>query len=448
MSSKRLIGVVVLTTSAWLTSGAALAAGDWTLERVIEQVLRDNPDARMARERIAAARAGMKQARAAFWPRVQLESSYTYTNNPVMAFGAILNQKAFGPDIDDFNDVPAVDNFNVRGSLMLPLFVGGSNLAGNASAKAQAQAAKHGAEAVRRALSFAAARAFFTVKKVRSFEQAAEAAVRAFERNQEISQKRFNAGTLLKADVLQVEVRLAQAREELVRARNARRLAQHALRNLLGLDSGELTLDRRSPELTVPKTDAPARRSELAAAEQQVRSAEAAIRRAKGSYWPRVDGVASLGYDAGLEREGDNVSYMAGVQLRWQVWDGLATQGRVAQARAALRMAREQQRKLRLALDLELTRARIRLEEASERLAVSEKSIAQAEQSVKLTRARFEQGLALATQLLDAETALTAARVRRAESQADKSIAISALRKALGLPQIETKTPSTKGDAK
>jgi outer membrane protein TolC len=53
-----------------------------------------------------------------------------------------------------------------------------------------------------------------------------------------------------------------------------------------------------------------------------------------------------------------------------------------------------------------------------------------------LTRARFEQGLALATQLIDAETALTAVRARRAEAEADQRIAVAALRKALGLGQL------------
>jgi outer membrane protein TolC len=39
--------------------------------------------------------------------------------------------------------------------------------------------------------------------------------------------------------------------------------------------------------------------------------------------------------------------------------------------------------------------------------------------------------------LIDAEAALLAARVRRAEAEADRQIAIAALRKALGLPQLD-----------
>jgi outer membrane protein TolC len=46
-------------------------------------------------------------------------------------------------------------------------------------------------------------------------------------------------------------------------------------------------------------------------------------------------------------------------------------------------------------------------------------------------------GEALSTQLIDSETALVAARVRRAEAEADQQIAIAALRKALALPQLD-----------
>ena len=89
-----------------------------------------------------------------------------------------------------------------------------------------------------------------------------------------------------------------------------------------------------------------------------------------------------------------------------------------------------------LAIELEAEQARIRLNEATERLSVLDKTTTSAEESAKLTRARFEQGLALATQLIDAETAYTAVRVRRAEADADRRIAVAALRRALGLPQI------------
>src|SRR6185369_10043173 len=123
-------------------------------------------------------------------------------------------------------------------------------------------------------------------------------------------------------------------------------------------------------------------------------------------------------------------------------WDGFSTRSKAREANANLESAREEQRKLRLALDFEVEQARLDLKAADERLAVSSKTVEQAAESAKLTRGRFEQGLALSTQLIDSETALVAARVRRAEAEADQRIAVAALRKALALPQLDSKANS------
>ncbi len=126
--------------------------------------------------------------------------------------------------------------------------------------------------------------------------------------------------------------------------------------------------------------------------------------------------------------------------LQWDLWDGKLTRAKVREANANLESAREEQRKLRLALDLEVEQARLDLKAANERLSVTEHAVAQAEESASLTRARFEQELALTKDLTDAETALVAARVRRAEAEADRQIATAALRKALALPQLDSQS--------
>ena len=73
---------------------------------------------------------------------------------------------------------------------------------------------------------------------------------------------------------------------------------------------------------------------------------------------------------------------------------------------------------------------------------MTDQAVAQATESASLTRARFEQELALPKDMIDAETALVAARVRRAEAEADRQIAIAAVRKALALPQLESQAKS------
>jgi outer membrane protein TolC len=181
------------------------------------------------------------------------------------------------------------------------------------------------------------------------------------------------------------------------------------------------------------------KRPELAAARERVSAAQSQVRGSKSGYQPRVSAFGSLDYDYGWVTEGEGKSYTAGVLFRWDLWDGFATRSKAREAQANLETASEEQRKLRLALDLEVEHARLDLKAADERLTVSSKTVEQAEESAKLTRGRFEQGLALSTQLIDSEAALLAARVRRAEAQSDQRIAVAALRKALALPQLDSR---------
>ena len=159
---------------------AAQAAEPWTLERSLDQALSHNPDARIARQRIAAAQAGLEQANAAFWPRLQFQSSYTRTDNPMMVFGAILDQRAYSSSLN-FDDVPDIDDWNARGLLTFPLYTGGRNKAERETARANADAARQDNIAVRNTLEFEVARLFYTVLKTRQFIRATEAAVHSFE---------------------------------------------------------------------------------------------------------------------------------------------------------------------------------------------------------------------------------------------------------------------------
>ena len=422
---------------------AALAAEPWTLERALEQGLLHNPDARLAEQRMAAARAGLEQASAAFWPRLQLQSSYTRTDNPMTVFGSILNQRAYSPSLN-FNNVPDVDDLNARGLVTVPLYAGGRNMAAREAARANNQAARQDNEAVRNALGFEIARAFYTVLKTREFTRTAEAQVNAFEKNLAVARKRSEAGAALKTDVLDIEVRLAQAREDLVRARNAHVLAERALRNLIGIESGGFAVADTAPAVSAPDSGDFSGRSELAAARHRERAAQEQLRGAKAGYLPRVSAFGSADYDYGWKLNHDGESYTAGALVQWDIWDGRLTRAKVREASANLEASREEERKLRLALDLEVEGARLELQSANERIGVTEQAVAQASESVAITRARFEEGLALVTQLIDAETALVAARVRRAEAQADQRIAVAALRKGMALPQLDSAPASAK----
>jgi outer membrane protein TolC len=105
-------------------------------------------------------------------------------------------------------------------------------------------------------------------------------------------------------------------------------------------------------------------------------------------------------------------------------------------ARAEAARARAEGERLRIGLDLALERARIALKDAMTRVEVSSQAVELATRSADLARARFEEGAALPTQLVDAESELLAARLRNVDARTDRDIAALELRRALGLEPL------------
>ena len=429
-------GLLARASAAQPASARAL-----TLDEAEKLALGKNPDLASAQQRVNAARAALQQANAAFWPQVRVSESYAASDNPVQAFMMTLNQRAFNFGAN-FNHPDTTDNLNTKVLATYPLYNGGSDLAARQAARLGAEAGENSLDAVRNELVFEVARGFYTVGKARQFVRAAEAAVASMESNLNVASNRFTQGTVLKSDFLDAEVRLSEARENLVRAQNALAISETIFRNVVGVGekedvtAGETSVEGEARERGSEPISSAAEldvshRPELLAARKAADAAERQVRAAFGGHLPRVNAFASYDLDSGDARRYED-SWVAGVSVELDVFDGFLTRGKVAEARANLAAAHDALRKTELSLELEAKEAQLNLNEAQSRLATTERVVAQAQESLQITKERYGNGLALLTQLLDAETALTAARQRRAAAEADYQIARAALDKALG----------------
>jgi len=97
-----------------------------------------------------------------------------------------------------------------------------------------------------------------------------------------------------------------------------------------------------------------------------------------------------------------------------------------------LASARENARRVGLDLEHELQEAILSLEEARERVSVTEKSVDLARESLKVTRQRYENGAVDIIELLSAEVALTAAQALATSALYDREIARAGIDRAAG----------------
>jgi len=421
--------------AAW--APASPGAEVWSLDRALETALRNSPDARMAGERIEGTRALVTQALASASPSVSVRGGYVQTNSPMAAFGAILNQRAFSSGLD-FNHPGRIDNLNGTAVVGYRLYDGGRTSGGIAAAKAGARAAGEDLRAAQNQLAFEVIKSWLEIRKARATVAALEAGARAYSAAVDAARARFDAGQLLRADLLGLEVQLAQTREALASARHGAALAEQAFRFVLGLDaSGEpVALAADDPALSrlaPPESLDFSGRHELASLREHVHVAEAAVRAARGSRRPSVGAFASYQYDQGWQLDRHADGWQAGVSVDVNVFDGGATAGRIRKAESDLRLSKEMLRKATLAAGLEVAQARLAHEEAVERLSVSAGAVEQAAEAAALNRARFEKGALLVLDLIGAEGRLIEARTRRALAEADEHTTLAELRRTLGL---------------
>ena len=426
----RLIPIILATLVVSLAT-AAEAPRQLSLPEAIQLALQSNPDLATAQQRVYAARAGLQQTESALWPQLRVSENYAGSDNPVQAFMMTLNQRSLNMKTANFNHPATTDNFNTKLLAQWSLYDGGQTRATRQAAKLNTEAAGQTLAAARNDLVLEVTRAFHTIGKARQFVATSESAVASLTATVNVASNRVAAGQSLKTDLLDAQVRLAESQENLIRVRNAVALSEVVFRVALGVGEIEnVTAGDTSSATNAPANPA-ASRPELAAARAAVAAADRQVRAAEAGHFPRLNAFASYDIDSSDATRFQD-SWVAGVSVDLNVFDGFLTRGKINEARANRESARQQLRKLELAVTFETRQAQLNLDEAQARRATTGQAVAQAEESVQITKDRYANGLALLTQLLDAETALTAARQRRAAAATDLLIAQATLDHALG----------------
>lgn len=428
-----LIAIVLISALFWERT----LAQTLTLEEALRIAYQSAPTARIAKERVAEAKARVRATEAAFYPQLGIASSYVSSNNPVQAFMFALNQGKFSMQAD-VNNPPRADSWQLSAQAGLRLFSGGSDLANRRAASASAQGLRSVETATHNEVSLQVLRSYLSVLTAQQFVRAAETAVAAFASAEEVITARVDAGTALKTDLLNIQVQRIQAEEQRLRAANAFLLAKEGLKFALGVDtlpySDFSKLDQVRIEEAVTASTAP--RPEVEASDAFAKAARSQLAAAKGSYLPNINLFATVDRYQGWEFDGTNDNWTVGINAQWSIFDGFLTRSRVREKGAALKIAEEEARMTRLRTSLELESARSSMSEATQRVAVMTQATMLASESATLTRQRFEQGLMLTSQVIDAENALVQAEVGLAQAKADRLLAIASLRRALSLPIV------------
>jgi len=188
LSRLLLAGIVALAANAAL-------AEKLEYKQCVATALAQNPDLAISRAQIEQAEAAVRQAQGNKMPRVNLSLTATRSNDALNAFGLKLGQQVVNPATDfgptALNHPDAVNNFNTRIELLVPVYNGGMVQSYVDTAKAYVRAAQSGDEVARQQLTKHVLMAYQGVHTARAYIKLADEARVAAEEYVRISDRLY-----------------------------------------------------------------------------------------------------------------------------------------------------------------------------------------------------------------------------------------------------------------
>ncbi len=323
-----------------------------------------------------------------------------------------------------------------------PLFTGGSILSNYRLEKLGVDISKTGVETVKRDIVLQVREGYFNILRTEKFLDVARQTVKQFSAQLEVTRAFFEVGIVAKNDVLQAEVRLANAKQGLVRSENDVVLAKSSFNSLLRkeIDTPLQVIDilSYSPfslRFEDSLKEALEKRPEIKAVSLSIEQAREAVKIAKSGFFPTIS------LSGNYLRFSEEPSLLGDLRSeRWTI-QGLATftlgdwgktAYKVGESKVKVTQAEDTKVQLIEGITLEVKNDYQIMLVAEKNISVAEKAIEQAEENLRMNEERYKHQVATATDVLDAVTLLAQARVNYYGALSDFNIAKARLERAMG----------------
>ncbi len=432
-----IVGLAVL----WWARGA-LAQDALTLTQALHAAADHNRSLQSAASSTREAAVRVSQALSAYFPRVSLVESWQRGDQPVFVFSSLLASREFTAAnfaIDSLNSPSPSGFFHGAALLEQVIFDGGRTRASVEAARLRHDIAGLSASDATDVVALSTTEAYGRVLSAQAAGRAADAALTAAEEDQRRATLRRDAGSLNEADLLAITVHAADMRQRRIQAAADVVIAKAQLNRLMGapIDRDYEVEEPAPTALSAAATpaalfaEADTSRPDIQRAAAAERLADTARRQARSSWYPQVAAQAEV--EANGTHLGDRASsWIVGGEVRWIFSTGGAERAERSAAVEAASRARIEREDARAAAQVEIVTALQRLESALARQQLAQTAVAQARESDRIIRDRFEAGLAGTNDVLRAAAAVLDAESQRTSALVDALVSRATLDRAIG----------------
>lgn len=377
----------------------------------------------------------VKQAQAAFLPKVSAPLSYIYTSP---AFGQPVGTPR-GPSFIANNGISEYQAFvNVAGDFD----IAGRLRATLAKSRALLAAAHAGTDVAKRALAQAVLESYYGLALAIAQRTAAEGNLAAAEEFEHITSLLLSGGEIPPVDLTRAHLQTIVRRDELERARANEEVAAGSLRVLVGYDFTRpistadlaLVLPNDNEFQQFDSNDIP-RRPEFAQLEAQLLAAKQDIKIARADRLPALSYSMNGGFDTDSlkgARLKEHSGVSAAVSLTIPIFDWGATRSKERQARLRVQVAENERTIALRGFTQQFFAARAQAASAAERVRLAREGVLQAQDNLAASIARYRAGEAQIVEVTDAQTMLVTQRTALYQALFDYQTALGRLRQATG----------------
>jgi outer membrane protein len=159
--------------------------------------------------------------------------------------------------------------------------------------------------------------------------------------------------------------------------------------------------------------------------------AEERVKIAEGKRLPDISAAGEYIAKAGGQTSfKENWNY--GVRFSIPLFDGGLIRSEINKEKAGLEKVKEEERALRLLITREVRDAYLQIENAKERVEVTQNAIENARENMRVEALKYETGAGTSTSVIDAQTALLRAETDHYQAFFDRETAVAYLKKAIG----------------
>ncbi|MHB8500259.1 MAG: TolC family protein [Candidatus Acidiferrales bacterium] len=412
-----LISIALFSTPGMLLAQQPQQSSPLTLQQAVNMALEKNPERKAALADTKAASADVREARSSLLPHVTLSETATRGNDPVYVFGSKLRQQRFTAadfSLNALNTPTPLSNFSTRFGGTWNLFDSSASWRGVDRAKRINDAAGHQLERTDQEIVFRVVDSYYGVLLAKKQLEVAEQAMKSAQAILNRSKDRFESGVVVESDYLSSKVRIAERKQELIRAQNNLALSRSQLSTAIGIssenefDPSDILSERNLPATSLEEAEKQA--VEMRPDLKRVRSEEAAQQQnvsiAKSSFGPRVNAFG--GWEADnptFAAGGGGNNWLAGIEVQFDLFQGGAKRAHLSHEKAMQEKVAAVREMATDAIRLEVRRAYYDLESARQQTEVARDGIAESQESLRINQNRYDSGLTTITELLAAEEA-------------------------------------------